>query len=52
LITIALTGRGGKAGPIAAHHVAVNEARTSRVQEIHATVLHVFCELVEKELSA
>jgi D-sedoheptulose 7-phosphate isomerase len=52
LITIALTGRGGRAGPIAAHHVAVNEERTSRVQEVHATVLHVFCELVERELSA
>ena len=52
LITIALTGRSGKAGPMAAHHVAVNEERTSRVQEVHATVLHVFCELVERELSA
>ncbi len=52
LITIALTGRGGTAGSIATHHVAVNEERTSRVQEVHATVLHVFCELVEQELSA
>ena len=51
LTTIALTGRGGKAGSIAAHHVAVNEALTSRVQEVHATVLHVFCELVEQELN-
>ncbi len=52
LITIALTGRGGKAGSIAAHHVAVDEERASRVQEVHATVLHAFCELVERELSA
>jgi len=51
LVTIALTGRGGKAGAMAAHHVAVDEARTSRVQEVHATVLHVFCELVEQELN-
>jgi D-sedoheptulose 7-phosphate isomerase len=51
LITIALTGRAGKAGSLAAHHVAVNEERTSRVQEVHATVLHVFCELVEQELN-
>jgi len=51
LITIALTGRGGAAGTIAAHHIAVEEARTSRVQEVHATVLHVICELVEKELN-
>jgi D-sedoheptulose 7-phosphate isomerase len=52
LVTIALTGRGGAAGKIAAHHIAVQEERTSRVQEVHATVLHVICELVEKELSA
>ena len=52
LVTIALTGRGGEAGKIATHHIAVQEERTSRVQEVHATVLHVICELVEKELSA
>src|SRR5687768_11859161 len=38
LITIALTGRAGKAGAMATHHVAVDEALTSRVQEVHATV--------------
>jgi D-sedoheptulose 7-phosphate isomerase len=51
LVTVALTGRGGKAGSIAAHHIAVLEERTARVQEVHATVLHVICELVEKELN-
>ena len=51
LVTIALTGRGGEAGKIATHHIAVQEARTSRVQEVHATVLHVICELVEQELN-
>ena len=51
LITIALTGRGGEAGRIAKHHVAVQEDRTARVQEVHATLLHVICELVEKELN-
>lgn len=50
LVTVALTGHGGKAGSIAAHHIAVNEARTARVQEVHATLLHVICELVEQEL--
>ena len=50
LISIALTGRGGDAGKIAKHHSAVQEERTSRVQEVHATVLHVICELVEQEL--
>lgn len=51
MITIALTGRGGDAGKIARHHVAIGEERTARVQEVHATVLHVICELVEKDLN-
>jgi D-sedoheptulose 7-phosphate isomerase len=51
LVTIALTGRGGDAGKMAAYHVAVDAARTSRIQEVHATVLHVVCELVEEELN-
>jgi len=51
LITVALTGRGGKAGSTAAYHIAVQEDRTARVQEVHATVLHVICELVEKDLN-
>jgi D-sedoheptulose 7-phosphate isomerase len=51
LVTVALTGRGGAAATIAAHHIAVQEDRTPRVQEVHATVLHVICELVEKELN-
>ena len=51
MITIALTGRGGDAGTIATHRVAIDEARTSRVQEVHATVLHVICELVERDLN-
>ena len=51
LLTIALTGRGGEAGKIAAHHVGVDEDRTPRVQEVHATLLHVMCELMEMELA-
>jgi D-sedoheptulose 7-phosphate isomerase len=51
LVTIALTGRGGDAGAIAAHHVAVQDDRTARVQEVHATLLHVICELVESDLN-
>ena len=50
LVTVALTGRGGEAGKIAAHHVSVAEDRTPRVQEVHATLLHVMCELMEMEL--
>ncbi len=52
LMTIALTGRGGEAGTIARLHVRVDEERTSRVQEVHATLLHAICELIESELSA
>ncbi|HUQ89999.1 MAG TPA: D-sedoheptulose 7-phosphate isomerase [Vicinamibacterales bacterium] len=51
MITIALTGRGGDAGKIARLHVAVDEDCTARVQEIHGTLLHVFCELMERELN-
>jgi D-sedoheptulose 7-phosphate isomerase len=52
LVTIALTGRGGDAGRIATLHVRVDEERTARVQEVHATLLHAICELVESDLSA
>ena len=52
LVTIALTGRGGEAGKIATLHVRVDDERTARVQEVHATLLHAICELVESELSA
>lgn len=50
MVTIALTGSGGVAGRIAKFHVGVAETQTSRVQEVHITVLHILCELVEKEL--
>ncbi len=52
LLTIALTGRGGEAGKIARLHVRVDEERTARVQEVHATLLHAICELVDEELGA
>ena len=51
LITVALTGRRGDAGKIAAHHIAVPDDRTSRVQEVHITLLHILCELIEDELN-
>ena len=51
LTTVALTGRGGEAAKIAKYHIAVQEDRTARVQEVHATVLHVICELVESDLN-
>ena len=51
LTTIALTGRdGGEAGRLADVHLNVPDASTARVQEVHRTILHVICELVENGL--
>lgn len=48
LVTIALTGRdGGAIGRAAAIHVNVPDASTARVQEVHRTLIHAICELVE-----
>ena len=53
LTTIALTGRdGGPAGRAADIHVNVPSEVTPRVQEVHMALLHIVCDLVEKELSA
>ena len=46
--TIALTGRdGGPAGRVADVHVNVPSGSTARVQEVHRTLLHAICALVE-----
>ena len=51
LQTIALTGRdGGAVGRAAAIHVNVPSDETPRVQEVHRTLLHVICDLVERSL--
>jgi D-sedoheptulose 7-phosphate isomerase len=48
LKTIALTGRdGGAAGQLADVHVNVPDTSTARVQEVHATLIHAMCELIE-----
>jgi phosphoheptose isomerase len=53
LTTVALTGRdGGEAGRVADVHVNVPSDSTPRVQELHRTLLHVVCDLVENDLSA
>lgn len=53
LTTIALTGRdGGAAGRAADVHINVPSDVTPRVQEVHMTLLHVICDLVETALSA
>jgi D-sedoheptulose 7-phosphate isomerase len=52
LVIVALSGRdGGPLGHEADIHVMVPEHDTARVQEVHRTLLHVLCELVESELA-
>jgi len=49
LTTIALTGRdGGEAGRLAEIHINVPEPVTARVQEVHSTLIHALCEIVEE----
>jgi len=51
IVTVALTGRdGGALGAAADIHVNVPAASTARVQEVHRTLMHAICELVEREL--
>jgi len=52
LRTIALTGRdGGASGSLADVHVNVPDVDTPRVQDVHRTILHVWCELIEAALA-
>jgi D-sedoheptulose 7-phosphate isomerase len=49
LTTVALTGGdGGESGRLADVHVNVPDSNPARVQEVHRTILHVLCELVER----
>ena len=49
LSAIALTGRdGGAVGRAAEIHINVPSDSTARVQEVHRTLLHVICDLVER----
>ena len=50
LRTIALTGRsGGTLGAMADIHINVPHDTTCRVQEVHMTLLHAICGLVERK---
>ena len=52
LQTIALTGKdGGAVGRAAAIHINVPSASTARIQEVHRTLLHVICDIVERAIS-
>ena len=49
LVTIALTGRdGGRMGADADIHINVAETSTARIQEVHRTVLHAICSLIDR----
>jgi D-sedoheptulose 7-phosphate isomerase len=51
LVTIGLTGRdGGETGRIAHVHVNVPGRTSARTQEVHRTLLHLMCELIEPGL--
>jgi D-sedoheptulose 7-phosphate isomerase len=53
LTTVALTGSdGGAVGAAADIHINVPSPSTARVQEVHRTLMHAMCELVERELYA
>jgi D-sedoheptulose 7-phosphate isomerase len=50
LLTVAMTGRdGGSIGAAAEIHVNVPDHNTARVQEVHRTIMHAMCELIERE---
>jgi len=49
LATVGLTGRdGGETGTLVDVHVNVPGVTSAQVQEVHRTVLHVMCELIER----
>jgi D-sedoheptulose 7-phosphate isomerase len=52
LATVALTGEaGGELRELADHLLDVPHRDTARVQEVHAMVVHVLCQVVEEELA-
>ncbi len=52
LTTVALTGKdGGTVGRAAAIHINVPSTSAARVQEVHRTLLHVICDLVERSVA-
>jgi phosphoheptose isomerase len=49
MVTIALTGRdGGRMGAEADIHLNVFEMSTPRVQEVHRTIIHAICSLIDE----
>jgi D-sedoheptulose 7-phosphate isomerase len=51
IATLGFTGGGGGAlGPLLDHHFTVESEEVTRIQEVHITLAHVICELIEEEL--
>lgn len=51
ITTIGFTGSGGGAmGPLLDHHFTVESDEVTRIQEVHITLAHVICELIEEAL--
>jgi D-sedoheptulose 7-phosphate isomerase len=51
LLTVGLTGNGGgEAAALVDHLIDVPHFETARIQEVHAMVIHVLCQVVEEEL--
>ena len=51
LVTVALTGGGGgRLAGLVDYLVAVPDEQTARVQEVHAMVVHVLCQVVEEAM--
>jgi len=49
LLTIALTGRdGGRMGADADIHLNVPDQSTARIQEVHRTIMHAICALIDR----
>jgi D-sedoheptulose 7-phosphate isomerase len=50
--TLGCTGKGGgEMGTLVDYHLTVDSSDVTRIQEVHITLAHIICELVEQELS-
>lgn len=50
LVTVGLTGRGGKLSALVDHCISIPADRTPRIQEAHILTGHILCEMVEHQL--
>ena len=51
ITTLGFTGKGGgEMGTMVDYHLTVEAHDTTRIQEVHITLSHIICELIEREL--